>query len=69
MDPSNPFQVIEAPCCSPAPAASESLHEELKQLLSQYDINAAAASVKVYAVKPGITPKKDCCGTACCSGG
>ncbi len=52
MDSSNPFQVIEVPCCSPAPVASTSLHEELKPLLSQYDINAAAASVKVYAIKP-----------------
>jgi hypothetical protein len=29
------------------------LHEELKTLLAQYDINAAAASVKVYAIKAG----------------
>ena len=52
MDASNPFQVIEESCCSPAPNASGSLHDELKTLLSQYDINAAAASVKVYAIKP-----------------
>lgn len=52
MDSSNPFQVIEEPCCTPAPAASAPLHEELRTLLSQYDINAAAASVKVYAIKP-----------------
>ena len=52
MDASNPFQVVEEPCCSPAPDHSDSLHEELKALLSQYDVNAAAASVKVYAVKP-----------------
>ncbi len=25
----------------------------MKTLLAQYDINAAAASVKVYAIKPG----------------
>jgi SAM-dependent methyltransferase len=37
-----------ASCCSPA-----SLHEDLAELLSQTDVNAAAASVKVYAVKPG----------------
>jgi arsenite methyltransferase len=36
-------------CCSPA-----SLHEDLAELLSQTDVNAAAASVKVYAVKPGV---------------
>jgi hypothetical protein len=54
MDTSSPFQVIEAPCCSPVPA-SASLHEELTALLSQYDINAAAASVKVYAIKPNTS--------------
>jgi arsenite methyltransferase len=37
-----------ASCCSPA-----SLHEDLAELLSKYDANAAAASVKVYAIKPG----------------
>jgi len=52
MDPANPLQVLEASCCSPAPTNSSSVHEELKTLLSQYDINAAAASVKVYAIKP-----------------
>jgi SAM-dependent methyltransferase len=52
MDASNPFQVIEESCCAPAPSSSASLHEELTALLSQYDINAAAASVKVYAIKP-----------------
>jgi SAM-dependent methyltransferase len=52
MDDSNPLQVIEEPCCSPVANASDSLHDELKTLLSQYDINAAAASVKVYAIKP-----------------
>jgi SAM-dependent methyltransferase len=60
MDSSSPFQVIEEPCCTPAPGASAPLHEELKTLLSQYDINAAAASVKVYAIKPGITASKSC---------
>ena len=47
-EPGNPLQVIEAACCTPAP----SLHDELSLLLSQHDINAAAASVKVYAIKP-----------------
>ena len=55
MDTANPFQVIEEPCCAPAPGTPPSLHEELTTLLSQYDINAAAASVKVYAVKPQQT--------------
>jgi arsenite methyltransferase len=52
MDTSNPLQVIEEPCCSPASGASDSLHDELKMLLARYDVNAAAASVKVYAIKP-----------------
>jgi len=55
MDAANPLQVLESSCCSPAPGASPSLHEELTSLLSQYDINAAAASVKVYAIKPAAT--------------
>src|SRR5580658_6000561 len=50
MDASNPLQVIEESCCSPAPNTSTSLHDELKALLAQYDVNAAAASVKVYAI-------------------
>ncbi|HEY6766385.1 MAG TPA: arsenite methyltransferase, partial [Candidatus Sulfotelmatobacter sp.] len=51
MEAGSPFQVIEAACCTPA-ASEPSLHEELTTLLSQYDVNAAAASVKVYAIKP-----------------
>jgi SAM-dependent methyltransferase len=66
-------------CCSPAavttPAESSipdapTLHAELSELLSTYDVNAAAASVKVYAIKPksgatgGTVP---CCGPNCCS--
>jgi hypothetical protein len=51
MDATSPFPVIEEACCTPA-ASAPSLHEELTTLLSQHDINAAAASVKVYAIKP-----------------
>jgi SAM-dependent methyltransferase len=50
MASSSPFQLIEEPCCAPVPAEA-SLHEELTTLLSQHDVNAAAASVKVYAIK------------------
>lgn len=40
-------------CCSTTQAANTpaSLHQDLKDLLSKYEINAAAASVKVYAIK------------------
>ncbi len=67
MDASNPFQVVEESCCAPAPGALESLHDELRTLLSHYDVNAAAASVKVYAVKPGVKTANACCGPTCCS--
>jgi hypothetical protein len=36
-------------CCS---TGSEALHVRLKDLLTRYDVNDYAASVKVYAVKP-----------------
>jgi arsenite methyltransferase len=59
-------------CCSPAMEGeaccqlpSEStLHGDLAELLKKYDVNKAAASVKVYAIKP----KADalCCGSTCC---
>ncbi len=49
-------------CCSPD--ASKTLHQDLTALLSTYDVNAAAASVKVYAVKPQA---KSCCGPGCCA--
>ena len=64
-------------CCSPAmdgesccsPTAEPTFHEDLSSLLSKYDVNAAAASVKGYAIKPkadalSATP---CCGPGCCS--
>jgi arsenite methyltransferase len=66
MEAGSPFQVIEAACCAPA-ASEPSLHEELTTLLSQYDVNAAAASVKVYAVKPVKTAQTACCGPTCCA--
>jgi SAM-dependent methyltransferase len=51
MQAGSPFQMMEEVCCTPA-AAEPSLHAELTTLLAQYDVNAAAASVKVYAIKP-----------------
>lgn len=37
-------------CC--APTTETDLHDELKDLLSRYNVNDYAASVKVYAIKP-----------------
>lgn len=59
-------------CCTPA-SAEPSLHQDLLELLSKYDVNGAAASVKVYAIKPKGEAKADikaaapCCGPSCCS--
>jgi arsenite methyltransferase len=39
-------------CCQPDP--SQTLHQDLSAMLSTYDVNAAAASVKVYAIKPPL---------------
>ncbi len=49
-------------CASTADAAT--LHADLAALLANYDVNAAAASVKVYALKPAAT---SCCGPTCCT--
>lgn len=37
-------------CCSPP--SSKPMHQELGELLRKYDVNAYAASVKVFAIKP-----------------
>ena len=52
-------------CCTPAPADAATLHADLSALLETYDVNAAAASVKVYALKPAAATS--CCGPTCCS--
>jgi SAM-dependent methyltransferase len=52
MDSTNPLQVVETACCTTTSNITPSLHEDLTKLLSEYDVNAAAASVKVYAIKP-----------------
>ncbi|MGE0492076.1 MAG: arsenite methyltransferase [Vulcanimicrobiota bacterium] len=51
----------ESSCCSPAPQDSEAccspnpsrkpMHQDLGELLRRYDVNAYAASVKVFAIK------------------
>ncbi len=55
-------------CCAPA---TDALHTELSALLAKYDVNSAAASVKVYAIKPQAEGKAAattaCCGTSCCA--
>lgn len=53
-------------CCS-SNTSPATLHEDLTALLSEYDVNAAAASVKVYALKPAGAHQNACCGPTCCS--
>jgi len=55
MEADSPLHVVESACCTPTTSGSSS-HEELTTLLSQYDVNAAAASVRVYAIKPTSNP-------------
>ena len=43
--------LAETGCCSSSPA-DDSLHRRLLELLSRYDVNDYAASVRVFAVKP-----------------
>jgi SAM-dependent methyltransferase len=41
----------DAPCCTP-PVAESGLHRRLLDLLTRYNVNDYAASVRVFAVKP-----------------
>ena len=64
--------MAEGSCCTAAPdTRSPTLHEELSDLLSKYDVNTAAASVKVYAIKPRARASSEaaasCCAPGCCS--
>ncbi len=54
-------------CCTPASDTAASLHTELTELLTQHDLNAAAASVKVYAIKPKTVASAPCCDPTCCA--
>lgn len=49
---SKTLPIATATCAAPA-AQSSTVHGGLAGLLAKYDVNAYAASVKVYAVKPG----------------
>jgi len=63
----------QAGCCSPAmegssccdpDAQASTVHDDLASLLANYDVNSAAASVKVYAIKAS---PRSCCGPDCCA--
>ena len=47
------LNVVATPCCGDdEPSTQTALHSDLADLLRRYDVNAYAASVQVYAVKP-----------------
>lgn len=48
-------------CCNSTPT---DIDNYLRTLLSGFDVNQAAASVRVYAIKPAA---KTCCGPTCCA--
>jgi SAM-dependent methyltransferase len=69
MDTANGRTALAGACCSTDAPTPASLHADLKKLLSEYDVNAAAASVKVYAIKPvQRDDQESCCGPTCCIG-
>jgi arsenite methyltransferase len=63
MDTTSGLTVLSESCCSTD--SPTSLHQDLTTLLSEYDVNTAAASVKVYAVKPVTSAQTTCCGPCC----
>jgi arsenite methyltransferase len=68
MDTANGPTALAGACCSTDAPTPASLHADLTKLLSEYDVNAAAASVKVYAIKPVQRDQESCCGPTCCIG-
>jgi arsenite methyltransferase len=65
MDTASSLTVLPESCCPTNTPTS--LHQDLTALLSEYDVNTAAASVKVYAVKPVKNTQKACCGPTYCA--
>ena len=65
MDTASDLTVLSESCCSTD--SPTNLHQDLTALLSEYDVNTAAASVKVYAVKPVKSAQTACCGPTCCA--
>ena len=49
--PASGLPVADAGCCSTGPA-DDGLHRRLLELLTRYNVNDYAASVRVFAVKP-----------------
>lgn len=43
--------VVSPSCCASTPTESSEIHADLQDLLARYDVNAFAASVKIFAVR------------------
>ena len=65
METTSGLTVLSESCCSTD--TQTSLHQDLTALFSEYDVNTAAASVKVYAVKPVKNTQTACCDPTCCA--
>jgi arsenite methyltransferase len=65
MDTASGLTVLSESCCSTDTPTS--LHQDLTALFSEYNVNTAAASVKVYAIKPVKNAQTACCGPTCCA--
>ena len=59
-DPAELVTIASHSCCGSTP---QGVHDDISALLSKFDLNQAAASVKVYALKPA---QASCCGPTCC---
>ncbi|MCI0638817.1 MAG: hypothetical protein L0Y70_07065, partial [Gemmataceae bacterium] len=49
---SSALPLTEASCCARPVLGEPSLHQRLAELLSRYNVNEYAASVRVFALKP-----------------
>lgn len=47
------LNVLDSDCCGNTPLTAAGIHEDLAMLAEKYNLNEYAASVKVFAVKPG----------------
>ena len=52
MQSNSPFPLAQSSCCGSSEEAS-TVHDDLKSLLERYNVNEYAASVRVFAIKPG----------------
>jgi len=50
---SSTLSLADSACCTSAPA-DDTLHQHLLDLLTRYNVNDYAASVRVYALKPAV---------------